>query len=69
MHAHSHVPAQPGMPPPPLHGRVGDQLRFGESSRLYVLGGPEDLMPEEGPSREDRMKQAALKVGVCLVFA
>lgn len=43
--------------------RVGDQLRFGESSRTYVLCGPADLMPEEGPSREDRMKQAALKVG------
>lgn len=41
---------------------VGDQLRFGESSRLYVLGGPKELMPEEGPSKEDRMKQAALKV-------
>lgn len=42
---------------------MGDQLRFGESSRTYVLCGPADLMPDEGPSREDRMKQAALKVG------
>jgi hypothetical protein len=42
---------------------VGDQLRFGESSRIYILTGPAELMPEEGPSREDRMKQAALKVG------
>ena len=42
--------------------RVGDQLRFGESSRTYILGGPAELMPDEGPSREDRMKQAALKV-------
>ncbi|PRW44332.1 Kanadaptin isoform B [Chlorella sorokiniana] len=41
--------------------RVGDQLRFGESTRLYVLGGPDELMPQEGPSKEERMKQAALK--------
>jgi hypothetical protein len=37
-------------------------LRFGESSRSYILCGPAELMPEEGPSKEDRMKQAALKV-------
>ena len=44
--------------------RVGDQLRFGESSRTYVLGGPAELMPDEGPSRLDRLKAAALKVRV-----
>jgi hypothetical protein len=37
-------------------------LRFGESSRSYILCGPAELMPEEGPSKEDRLKQAALKV-------
>lgn len=55
------------MTAPPILGthhpdrRVGDQLRFGESSRTYVLGGPAELMPDEGPSKEDRMKQAALR--------
>ena len=42
--------------------RVGDVMRFGESSRLYVLGGPAELMPEEGPSREQRQQAAALEV-------
>ncbi|GAB4814362.1 hypothetical protein N2152v2_001408 [Parachlorella kessleri] len=41
--------------------RVGDMARFGESSRLYVLGGPAELMPEEGPSREQRRQQTALQ--------
>lgn len=44
----------------PLH--VGDQLVFGESSRVHILGGPADLMPEEGPSREQRRQAAAMEL-------
>jgi hypothetical protein len=40
---------------------VGDQLRFGESSRVHVLGGPAELMPAEGPGREARRQAAALE--------
>ncbi|KAJ7562912.1 hypothetical protein O6H91_03G088700 [Diphasiastrum complanatum] len=36
----------------PLH--VGDVFRFGLSSRLYVLQGPTELMPEEGLSKVER---------------
>ena len=31
--------------------RVGDQFRFGESSRVYILGGPVELMPAEHESQ------------------
>ncbi|GBG66659.1 hypothetical protein CBR_g66794 [Chara braunii] len=41
----------------PLH--VGNLIRFGKSSRLYVFQGPIDLMPEEGLSKAERH---ALKV-------
>ncbi|CAG9467194.1 unnamed protein product [Pedinophyceae sp. YPF-701] len=30
---------------------VGDQLKLGQSTRIYILNGPVDLMPEEAPSR------------------
>lgn len=40
---------------------VGHTLRFGTSSRLYALGGPADLMPPEGLSREQRRQLAALE--------
>ena len=43
----------------PIH--VGDMLRFGESSRVYILCGPAELMVEEGPSREQRRQAAALE--------
>lgn len=36
----------------PLH--VGDVLKFGLSSRLYVLQGPTELMPKEGPTKAQR---------------
>ena len=55
-------PSNPHLLPPPPLRRVGDQVRFGESTRLFVLEGPTELMPDEGPSREDKMKAAALKV-------
>lgn len=32
--------------------RVGDQIRLGQSSRMYVLNGPADLMPEERLSQK-----------------
>eukprot|EP00951_Prasinocladus_malaysianus_P025437 scaffold223125_cov39-Prasinocladus_malaysianus.AAC.1 len=40
--------------------RVGDMIKFGQSSRLYVLQGPAELMPEEGPSRRERREMAML---------
>ncbi len=44
----------------PLH--VGDVVRFGQSSRLYLLTGPPELMPEEGPSLEQRRQAKAAAV-------
>ena len=41
--------------------RVGDQIRLGESSRVYVLDGDESLMPEEGLSAEELRALAALE--------
>lgn len=38
-------------------------VRFGQSSRLYVLAGPAELMPEEGPSRAERREMAMLAAG------
>ena len=40
--------------------RVGDMLRFGESSRTHILCGPVELMAQEGPSREERRQAAAM---------
>jgi len=40
---------------------VGDHIRFGESSRLHLLGGPSELLPEEGLNREQRRQAAALR--------
>jgi pSer/pThr/pTyr-binding forkhead associated (FHA) protein len=34
---------------------VGGIIRFGHSTRLYVLQGPSELMPEEGVSRLERL--------------
>lgn len=48
--------------PPRRDCRVGDMVRLGQSSRLYVFTGPGELMPEEGPSREQKHQMAALKV-------
>ena len=41
--------------------RVGDQLRFGQSSRVYVLTGPQALLPEEGLSKAERQQLRALE--------
>ena len=42
--------------------RVGDVLRFGQSSRLYLYGGPEELMPEEGLTKSQRKQTALIEV-------
>jgi len=40
---------------------VGDQLRFGMSSRTHIFSGAVELMPEEGLSREERRRLRALE--------
>lgn len=37
-------------------------LRFGQSTRLYLYGGPEELMPEEGLTKAQRKQAALLEV-------
>jgi hypothetical protein len=49
--------------------RVGDTIRFGQSSRLYVLTGPAELMPQEGLSKQQKQQLKLLEaaqVRVCL---
>ena len=41
--------------------RVGDTLRFGDSSRSYVVEGPSELLPEEGLSRAERRRLRELE--------
>ncbi|KAK9810824.1 hypothetical protein WJX73_010298 [Symbiochloris irregularis] len=41
--------------------RVGDMLKLGQSTRVLILQGPADLMPEEGLSRMQRHTLAALE--------
>lgn len=46
--------------------RVGDVLKFGQSSRLYVFQGPAELMPEEGLSRTEKQHLKRLEAAqVC----
>ena len=40
---------------------VGDQIKFGQSSRVFVVSGAVELMPEEGLSRDERRKLRALE--------
>jgi hypothetical protein len=40
---------------------VGDQIKFGQSSRAFIVAGAAALMPEEGLSREERRKLRALE--------
>ncbi len=42
--------------------RVGDIFKFGRSTRMYILGGPEELRPEEGLTRDQRRTAALLEV-------
>jgi hypothetical protein len=41
---------------------VGDIIKFGRSTRLYIFGGPTELMPEEGLTRDQRRSLAAMEV-------
>lgn len=45
---------------------MGDIVRFGQSSRLYLFTGPAELLPEEGPSRDQRMQLKALEARIWL---
>ena len=36
-------------------------IKLGQSSRTFILGGPQDLMPEEGLSRQQRKALAAME--------
>ena len=47
---------------PVTDDRVGDMVKFGLSTRLYLFGGPEELRPEEGLSKLQRRQLAALEV-------
>lgn len=40
---------------------MGDTFKLGQSSRLYILGGPPELMPEEGLSKAQRQQMRALQ--------
>lgn len=40
--------------------RVGDVIKFGQSTRLYIVQGPPELMPEEGPSKQQRQEMMVL---------
>ena len=35
--------------------RVGDMFKFGRSTRMYILGGPTELMPEEGLTKKQHL--------------
>jgi len=41
--------------------RVGDTIKFGQSSRLFLLCGPDDLLPEEGLTRSQKKQLAQLE--------
>ena len=42
--------------------RVGDMFKFGRSTRMYILGGPAELMPEEGLTKKQAQEVKALEV-------
>lgn len=41
--------------------RVGDMFKFGRSTRMYILGGPAELMPEEGLTKKHMQAMKALE--------
>ena len=47
-----------------LTRRVGDMFKFGRSTRMYILGGPDELRPEEGLTRDQRRTAALLEVQI-----
>ena len=59
---HIAMPAAPLCKACAVACRVGDLIKFGQSTRLCLLGGPEELLPDEGLNREQRRQQAAMKV-------
>lgn len=42
---------------------VGDLVRFGQSSRMFLVSGPQELMPEEGLSKRQQHQLRVLEVG------
>lgn len=42
-------------------------IKFGQSTRDWLLGGPQELMPEEGPSKAQRLEARLTKVCELLV--
>lgn len=48
--------------------RVGDVVKFGLSTRLYLFGGPEELRPAEGLTKLQKRQLAALEVGLEVQF-
>ncbi len=45
----------------PLTHRVGDTIKFGSSSRLWVLCGPAELLPPEGLTKSQKKQLAQLE--------
>ena len=43
-------------------------FKFGRSTRMYILGGPADLMPEEGLTKKQAREVKALEVSPCGAF-
>jgi hypothetical protein len=44
-----------------VRSRVGDTVRFGQSSRLFILVGPEKLRPPEGLTRSAKKRLIELE--------
>ncbi len=44
-------------------------FKFGRSTRMYILGGPEELRPEQGLTRDQRRTAAALEVLHCVTLS
>lgn len=42
-------------------------FKFGRSTRMYILGGPADLMPEEGLTKKQAQEVKALEVSAFLL--
>lgn len=49
------------MPEPMHNNRVGDTVKFGQSSRLFLLCGPDELLPEEGLTRSQKAQLAQME--------
>ena len=43
---------------------MGDIIKFGQSSRLFIINGPQDLMPEEGLTKTQKLQLRALEVSL-----